>query len=390
MAGLPANKMQYMRTITRFGNMKYHWLCLPLIAAGLLGSNTSRAQVVGGKHAFEYLRMSNSPHVSALGGFVAASQDQDVSFTLQNPSLLNPAYHNQLSLNYNIYYAGIGVANLQYAYHVAPLNTDFGFGVQYLNYGGITNTDAQGNVLGEVGAADYSINFSASRQYNDHWRYGATLKWAHSNLADRSAMALLADVGIRYEDTASLWSIGLVAKNMGVTVKRYNPDNTSEPLPFDLQLGISKQLKNVPLRLYVTAHHLYEWNVRYNNPADKVNNSLIPDEEQNDENKSYFVDKLFRHLNFGAELILAKRITISGAYNHLRRAELGAADAKGMAGFSFGAGVHLNKLQVRYARSYYASAGAYNELGLSLQLNRFFHIGKKTEAWGWNKQYSQI
>jgi len=66
---------------------------------------------------------------------------------------------------------------------------------------------------------------------------------------------------------------------------------------------------------------------------------------------------------------------------------LGVTDVKKTAGFSFGAGLNLNKLQVRYARSYYASAGAYNELGLSFQLNKFFGIGKKTEPWGWNKTY---
>lgn len=348
---------------------------------------SARAQVTGGQNAFEYLRMSNSPHVSALGGYVPASPDKDVSFTLQNPALLSPANHNQLALNYNIYYAGIGIANLQYAYHVEPLKTDFGFGVQYLNYGSFQHTDIQGNNLGDIGANDYSINLSASRKYLERWRYGATLKWAQSSLGDRSAMAVLADVGIVYEDTVNLWTIGAVAKNMGVMLKKYNPETQTEPMPFDLQIGVTKQLKNLPLRIYVVGHHLYEWNVRYNNPADKVNNNLIPDASDSTTNKKYIVDKIFRHLNFGVELILAKRVTISAAYNHIRRSELGVQDAKGLAGFSFGAGIDLNKLQVRYARSYIASAGAYNELGLSFQLNKFFGIGKKTEPWGWNKTY---
>lgn len=347
----------------------------------------ANAQVTGGQAAFEYLRMSNSPHVSALGGFVPASPDKDVSFTLQNPSLLNPSYHNQLAVSYNMYYAGISIANLQYAYHVAPLNTDFGFGVQYLNYGSFQNTDIQGNNLGDIGAADYSINLTASRKYLERWRYGATLKWAQSSLGDRSAIAVLADVGIVYEDTANLWTVGAVAKNIGFMVKQYNPQNPAEPLPFDLQIGVTKQLRNLPLRIYVVGHHLYEWNVRYNNPADKVNNSLIQQDADTATNKKYIADKIFRHLNFGAELLLGKRITVSAAYNHIRRSELGAGDAKGMAGFSFGAGINLNKLQVRYARSYYASAGAYNEFGFSFQLNKFFGIGKKTEAWGWNKTY---
>ncbi len=359
---------------------------LACVAGCVLFYNGATAQVTGGQHAFEYLRMSNSPHVTALGGYAPANPDKDVTLTLQNPALLNPTYHNQLAINYNFYYAGIGVANLQYAYHVEPLKTDFGFGVQYFNYGSFGNTDMFGNKLGDIRATDYSINLSASRKYKERWRYGATLKWANSNLGDRSAMAALADVGVVYVDTANLWTVGLVAKNVGFTLKKYNPDNLAEPLPFDLQLGITKQLKNLPLRLFVVAHHLYEWNIRYNNPEDKIANAFEEEEPTKEEDKA-IADKIFRHLNFGAELILGKRLTITAAYNHLRRSELGVNEVQGTAGFSFGAGLDLNKLQVRYARSYYSSAGAFNEIGFAFQLNKFFGIGKKTEPWGWNKTY---
>jgi hypothetical protein len=353
--------------------------------ATIVSGNTVQAQVTGGQHAFEYLRMSNSPHVTALGGFAPANPDKDVTLTLQNPGLLNPQYHNQLAINYNFYYAGIGVANLQYAYHVAPLQTDFGLGIQYFNYGSFANTDMFGNKLGDIRASDYSINLSASRKYKEHWRYGATLKWAQSNLGDRRAMAALADVGVAYIDTENLWTVGLVAKNMGFTLKKYNPKQSNEPLPFDLQLGVTKQLKNLPLRLFVVAHHLYEWNIKYDNPEDKLKN-ILDDDQSNNDNPA-IADKLFRHLNFGAELILAKRLTLTAAYNHLRRSELGPNEAKGTSGFSFGAGLDLNKLQVRYARSYYSSAGAFNEIGFAFHLNKFFGIGKKTEPWGWNKTY---
>src|SRR6478609_4031790 len=130
-----------------------------LLGGIILASSVSlaSAQVTGGQNAFEYLRMSNSPHVTALGGYVPASADNDVSFALQNPALLRPSMHNQLAVNYNIYYAGIGIANLQYGYHVEPLKTDFAVGIQYLNYGNMTNTDAQGNDLGKIYAADYSL-----------------------------------------------------------------------------------------------------------------------------------------------------------------------------------------------------------------------------------------
>lgn len=342
------------------------------------------AQVTGGKHAFEFLRVSNSPHVSALGGMTPAAMGQDVSFALQNPGLLSLADHNQLALSHNIYYAGISMNNLQYAYHVGPLNTDFALGVQYLNYGAFDQTDIYGNKLGAVNAVDYSINLSAARSYLEKWRYGATLKVAHSSLAERSALALLADVGVVYEDTQNLITVGVVAKNMGVVVKKYASENKQEPLPFDLQIGITKELKNVPLRIFAVAHHLYQWDIRYDNPEDVVKNYFFGANEEPEKEKSYFIDKFFRHFNFGGELILAKRVTVSGAYSHLRRSDLGYNESKGLAGFSFGLGVDLNKLHLRYGRSYYATAGAYNEIGLSLQLNKLFGIGSKTDTWGWD------
>jgi len=362
----------------------FYLFCILSLSLPYSGS----AQVTGGQYAFEYLLMSNSPHVSALGGIVPASNDPDVTFTLQNPALLQDKMHNQLAIGYNNYYAGISIANLQYAYQVPQLHTTFALGIQYLNYGKFDQTDLFGNILGEVRASDFSINLSAARTYKQHWQYGATLKFAYSHLADRNAFAMLADVGVAYVDTANMLVIGIVGKNMGVTLDRYYSGTTAEPLPFDLQLGISKQLKNVPLRFFMAAHHLYQWDIRYNNPADKVNDNFFGTNDSSAvKEKSYFADKLFRHLNFGAELTLAHRVTLTAAYSHLHRTELAASDKKGLAGFSLGVGVHLSKIQVRYSRTYFTTAGAYNEIGFSFQLNKFFGIGNKTTAWGWNASY---
>lgn len=345
----------------------------------------SQAQITGGQAAFEYLRFANSPHISALGGISVAMPTNDIAFALQNPSLMRPGLHNQLGLNYNAYYASISVMNLQYGYHSEKLNTSFALGVQSLNYGKMTVTDASGNVYGDFTPVDYAISLVASRQYNEHWRYGGTLKYAGSSLFDKKSSAILADVGVNYYDTASMLDIGIVAKNMGVTVKRYTP-GVVEPLPFDLQIGISKRFKHIPLRLFTTIHHLYEWDIRYDDPAMKVQSTLIG-ADTNSKEKSYFADKLFRHFIFGTELTIAKRLTLTVAYNHLRRGELAMAEKKGAAGFSFGAGIDLNKFQVHYARSYYHIAGAYNEFGLNMSLNKLFGIGEFGEKINWGKVY---
>jgi hypothetical protein len=349
-----------------------------------LWAGIANAQVQGGRASMEFLRLANAPHIAALGGMNVSNFDGDIAFALQNPALMRPALHNQLGLNYNSYYANIGIMNLQYGYHVPTINTSFALGIQYLNYGSFTETDNIGNTYGDFKASDYALALAASRSYGAHWRYGATLKFAHSRLYDFASSALLTDVGVAYIDTASLVSLGITAKNMGFVLRRYNPANQAEPLPFDLQLGISKEFKHLPLRLFITLHHLYTWDIRYDNPADVVQNSLLGNTDTVEHN-SHFGDKLFRHFIFGAELTLAKRLAITVAYNVQRRGEMVLQEKAALAGFSFGANLYLNKFQVHYARTFYSLAGAYNEFGLSMALHKI--IATTYDKMHWKADY---
>jgi hypothetical protein len=353
-------------------------------------SGIAQGQVTGGQHAFEFLRLPNAPHVSALGGINVASPDQDISFALQNPSLMRPGLHNHLGVNYNNYYSGIHIMNLNYGYHAEKVNTSFLLGVQYLNYGSLTYTDDAGYEYDEFRANDFAVSLGGSRSYGEHWRYGATLKLASSMLRDQGATAFLGDVGVLYYDTAALWTIGAVAKNMGVTGKKYNPGNDAEPLPFDLQIGVTKRLRHVPLRLMMTLHHLYTWNIRYDNPADQRQTNIFGNDDTASAQKSYFADKLFRHFIFGGEFIIAKRIGVTVGYNHMRRSEMGLKERMALAGFSFGVGIYLDKLQVHYARSYYHVAGAYNEIGFNFALNKLMGIGRTGDRIRWNADYGDI
>jgi hypothetical protein len=347
---------------------------------------TSNAQVTGGRFAFEFLRMSNSPHVSAMGGISVANPANDISLALQNPAMMRAGLHNQLQLNYNGYYAGVSVMNMAYGYHAEKINTSFALGVQYFNYGTFTQTDNIGNTYGEFRANDYAITLGASRSYLEHWRYGANVKWAQSSLGPVNAAAVLVDAGVNYYDTASLLDIGIVAKNMGLMVNKYTTSNPAEPMPFDLQVGISKQLKHVPIKVFTTIHHLYTWDIRHDDPA-LATTSILGTTDSNTKEKTYFFDKLFRHFIFGAEITLAKKVTITASYNFLRRKELAQESLPGITGFSFGAGLNLNKFQVHYGRTYYHVAGPYNEIGITMALNKLFGLGHTGERINWCKIY---
>lgn len=352
---------------------------------GAVMTTSSQAQVTGGRFSFPFLNLSNSPHVTAMGGVVPASYDDDISLMMQNPALLNKTMHNQLALGYNFYFSDIGIMNLSYGFHSKKHQTTYGFGVVAVNYGNFSNTDIYGNYLGDVKASDMVVNFSAARIYGEKWHYGAHLKLANSNLGGRTAFAVLADVGIAYRDTANRFSLGIVAKNMGVTVKKYNPNNSAEPLPFDLQLGVMKGFKNIPLRIFASIHHMYEWDIRYNDPANLTTDLFNNPTEDID--APHFVDKLFRHVNVGAELTLGKMITATVGYSHIRRQELGYKLARGMAGFSMGAQIDLKRIEVQYGLSNFGNGAAYHEFGFIFPLNKIIKAKGGFAKTGWNDVY---
>lgn len=362
--------------------LKYTVGCLLTIS-----SFGTYAQITGGQYAFEYLRVSNSPEVSSLGGISVGNPAEDISLAMQNPALMRPGLHNELQLNYNDYYSGIKVANLAYGYHMAKINTSCFFGLQHFNYGIIDNRDAVGNLNGTFHPVDYAITLGASRRYMEHWRYGAAIKYAHSSLYEASGAAAMVDVGVNYYDTASLFDIGIVAKNMGVMVKKFNTEKPSEPIPFDLQLGISKKLKHLPLRMFATLHHLYQWDVRYANPEDLKGTNALGKNDTVSDNGSHFGDKLFRHVIIGAELTFGKHVVVNISYNDLQRRELVVTAKPGLAGFALGLGLNLKKFQVHYARTYYHITGPYNELGLTMNLNKLMGFGKGGEKIHWNAEY---
>jgi hypothetical protein len=73
---------------------------------------------------------------------------------------------------------------------------------------------------------------------------------------------------------------------------------------------------------------------------------------------------------FALQAFPGEKIELTLGFNALRRAELTLPRAaNGLTGFSFGAGVLLKKMQVRYARSIYQNGIAFNQFGLNIDLS---------------------
>lgn len=317
-------------------------------------------QTLGGDAAFNFLKLAPAPQLSALGGVNGSVITKDVSMAYHNPALLRPEMHGQIAANFNLFYAGIKNIHGQAAYYKSSWKTNFGVGVNYFHYGSTDQTDAAGNMMGSFRPYDYVVQVSAARKYLERWHYGATLKYIQSAYGIYRSNALALDVGLNYFDTSHMVQVSFLARNMGAQIKTYGGE--AEDMPFDLQLGITKRLIGTPFQFSLTAQRLHQFDLVYNDTA--FNNT----EESGDQNDG-FINNLFRHFVFATQIYAGQRLEFSVGYNVLRRAELSLNNTtNGLTGISFGVGVNLKKMQIRYARSQYQSNTGYNQFGLNVQL----------------------
>ncbi|KAA2241983.1 type IX secretion system protein PorQ [Chitinophaga agrisoli] len=328
------------------------------------------AQVLGGKSVFPFLDLPAAPQITALGSMNVSQQNtSDLSLAMGNPALLRPSMHAHLQANYTSYFADVKYGHCMLGYDATGIQTTFAASVQYVHYGTLTQTDAAGNVQGAFSPRDIAWQLTASRQYLERWHYGVNLKFIQSRYQQYSAAGLAADVGITYQDTAHQLQIGLTARNMGVQLRTYVTGGGQEPLPFDLQVGISKRLQHLPLQLSATLHHLYQFDVRYADPA--MEDGIVISDGDTTGAGGKTVDKLFRHMVLAAQYEVGRYVELTVSYNHLRRQELAVSGQQGLSGFAAGIGIITKKLQLRYARSWYQRANAFNQLGINIPLQQW-------------------
>lgn len=323
---------------------------------------TGESQTLGGNSAYTFLNLPNTPQLSALGGINISAITNDAGMSFNNPSLLREDMRDQLHVSFNNMYAGVKNYHSLFAFRSDAWKTNFAAGVHFLDYGIIPQTDASGNVYGSFHPTDYVVQLGASRKYAEKWHYGISLKFISSNYGIYRSNAVAMDIGVSYYDTARLFQVSLVMKNMGTQLKKYL-NSQGDDLPFDLQAGFTKKLAAAPVQFSLTAHHLQQFNIMYNDTAFNNSNGF----DQGNENKSFTLDKIFTHLIASGQVIAGNKIELTIAYNYLLHKELVISNTtNGFTGLSLGVGVLFKKIQIRYARNHYQNNTAYNQLGLNL------------------------
>lgn len=336
------------------------------------------AQTLGGSSVFNFLKLSNTPQLTALGGVNVSQTSNDVGLAFNNPALLKQEMHSQMNAVFNDFYRGIKVYHLSLGYHNEKLNTNFSWGLNYFDYGNTSQTDAYGNILGKFRPTDWVMQVSASRSYLEKWNYGATLKFINSNYGQYRSNGIAIDAGVLYQDSLKLFSASILAKNLGFQLRKYDGTEPDD-LPFDLQVGITKRLRSAPFSFSLTAQRLHQFNIFYNDTVFNNENGF-----DNGSVKKFSFGKLLNHFVLASTIYLGDRVEAIVGYNFLRRHELNIGNSgNGLNGFSLGAGVKFGKLQIRYARAYYQNNSAFNQLGLNMKLNEYFGLGKFGERIGW-------
>jgi hypothetical protein len=298
------------------------------------------------QNSFSFLTIANNARINALGGVNVSLSDQDINLFTFNPALLDSSQRGQIGLNFSPYLASSKFVSFNYSPKFKKIVAgNWAISLQNLHYGTFQGTDAVGNLTNEFSANDFSLGITHSRKIN-YISFGISAKLVGSVLESYSSAAFLTDWGGTFKHPKHDLSFGIVAKNIGFVLKSYG--NLLPDLPFDLQLGTSFKPKYMPIRFSLTGHHLYVFDIAYNN----ISSNYTFDSQGNKMTKNRSTtDKIFRHFVFGTEILIHKNFNLLLGYNYLRRKELLISSLGGASGFSFGTNLRLKQWGISFSHA---------------------------------------
>ncbi len=338
---------------------KYLFLLIVLALGSLKGFSQ-----IGGEYTYDFLNLTNSARMAALGGNQIALNDSlDLNVSYNNPSLLSPDMSNSLVLNYVGYFAGINYGYAAYSFRT-PLPGNFAVGMHYINYGNFDEALANGEKTGATfSAAEYALNLIWSNSYG-HLNYGINLKPIFSSFENYQSIGIAADLGVSLFSKNRLAVTSLVARNIGTQITTYYSGAEKESIPFDLQFGFSQKLQHAPIRLAATLQHLQKWNL-----SKPVTDNTSTDVTASEDNVT---KKFMRHLVLGVELLPSPNFTIRAGYNYQIRQEMRLAEKMSTVGFSWGFGFRISRFAVSYGSARYHLAGSTNLISVAINLSDGF------------------
>lgn len=311
-----------------------------------------------GASAYSFLEVPSSSHAFALGGTNITVIDDDINLMEQNPALLGPEIDMQVGFNYMHYLGASNFAGVRYGMAAGDRGA-WSIGIQYLGYGTMSQTEADGSVVGTFSPQDVVFSGMYAHDFTDRLRGGINVKMIYSSYEQYSAFAMATDLGLNYYDPDHDMSLSLVLKNLGGQIKRF--DNDYDRLPFDIQLGWMQRLGSSPFQLSITAWHLNKWNLPYYDMEDNGSEIRVL--------KQSFMSNLFRHLVFGLQYAPSDKFYIALGYNYKTRTDMSTYNRNILSGFSIGAGLKVKSFALGVAYAQPHKSGSSIMLNLSTNLN---------------------
>lgn len=314
-----------------------------LIYLYIIGSATLlHAQDAGA--AFQFLQLPTASHAAALGGDNVSIIENDAELSYHNPALLTNTSARMLSLNYMNYLQRTNALGAGYTMEVGKRSM-LGLKAQYLDFGKMKNTDADGNILGDFSAKDMVLMGTYSFDFTERIAGGVSGKVIYSNYEQVYSLALGVDLGLNYYNPNRMLSLSVVARNLGGQIKTF--DGLHEQLPFNLLAGISKEFRHAPIRLSVTLTDLHKWQAEdFYNASDDSWGAI-----------------LLKHFIIGADIFPTATTYLSLGYNFLRHSELKNNAKRSLEGITLGAGLQVRSMKIG------VSYGKYHVAASSLMMN---------------------
>lgn len=282
-----------------------------------------------GTTAYGFLKIDVSARSTAMGGaFVGLSDDASALYF--NPAGLIQMETRHFFTTYNNYLSDIQSGFLGYV-HPYSDNLRLGGSICYFNYGSLTRTDDQGVNLGTFGASDFAMAVSLARLLNNRFSLGATGKFIFEKIEGYSSDALAFDLGVLYTSGDGRTRVGAVGQNIGAQLKGHTKSH-KDPLPASIKLGISHQMRELPLTVALDA-------------AQPFDNDIF--------------------FNLGGELTALKPLYLRLGWSSFGRFSKTDSDKDNWAGFATGFGVTWKVYRFDYAYSSYADLGGVHKISIS-------------------------
>lgn len=289
---------------------------------------------------YNFLRLPVSAHAAALGGDNISLIEDDASLIFANPALLSSVSDKTITLNYMNYMSGVNTASASFN-RVIKQKASVAVSAQFISYGTMKEMDENNVQTGEFSAKDIALAGYFSYMLTDRLVGGITAKFITSYIGSYNSIAMGVDLGLNYYDPDRDLSVALVAKNLGGQLKAYN--DTYENMPIDVQLGVTKRLTHTPFRLSLSLVDLNHWDYKFIN-----------------------------HWVGGIDILIQDNIWVGAGYNFRRANEMQISDAEDKsshgAGWSFGAGLNLErfKLNLAYGKYHVSSSSILLNVAYSL------------------------